>query len=592
MRLGAVDWAVILIYLLLNIAVGFYFRRKAGTGTGEFFVSGRDVAWWLAGTSMVATTFSVDTPLAVTGLVANNGIAGNWLWWNYVFSGMMTVFLFARLWRRSEVITDVELVELRYSGRPAAFLRGFRAIYFGVFMNSIIMGWINLAMAKVILTTLGIEKKEAIFLCLPIMFIAMLYSSLSGLRGVLWASLFQFVLMMGMTILLGVFSVSAVGGLGALREKLATLDRVRVAEGGSGSILSFFPSFDSPWLPFMAFFVFIAVNWWATWYPGAEPGGGGYVAQRIFCAKDEKNSLWATMWFNVAHYALRPWPWILTALASVILYPELTDKEVGFIRMMTDHMPPALRGLMLASFLAAYMSTIATHLNWGASYFVNDLYRRFLSTQRSERHYVAISRLATLGLMMIAGGVSFYLESVADAWQLLINIGAGTGAVYLLRWYWWRINAWSEIAAMSTAAFVAILLQVKFGLNPSDNRDFAHLILITVSVTTVVWIAVTFLTSPVPKEKLLEFYRRTRPTAAGWQPIAAMAPEIPPDREGWYNLKYWLLGCAMVYLSMFAIGKFLLGDPRVAGLLALGAFVAGYWIYRDFSRRGWARFGG
>ena len=592
MRLGTVDWAVILIYFLLNIAVGFYFRRKAGTGTGEFFVSGRDVAWWLAGTSMVATTFSVDTPLAVTGLVANNGIAGNWLWWNYVFSGMMTVFLFARLWRRSEVITDVELVELRYSGRPAAFLRGFRAIYFGVFMNSIIMGWINLAMAKVILTTLGIEKKEAIFLCLPIMFIAMLYSSLSGLRGVLWASLFQFVLMMGMTILLGVFSVSAVGGLGALREKLATLDRVRVAEGGSGSILSFSPSFDSPWLPFMAFFVFIAVNWWATWYPGAEPGGGGYVAQRIFCAKDEKNSLWATMWFNVAHYALRPWPWILTALASVILYPELTDKEVGFIRMMTDHMPPALRGLMLASFLAAYMSTIATHLNWGASYFVNDLYRRFLSTQRSERHYVAISRLATLGLMMIAGGVSFYLESVADAWQLLINIGAGTGAVYLLRWYWWRINAWSEIAAMSTAAFVAILLQVKFGLNPSDNRDFAHLILITVSVTTVVWIAVTFLTSPVPKEKLLEFYRRTRPTAAGWQPIAAMAPEIPPDREGWYNLKYWLLGCAMVYLSMFAIGKFLLGDPRVAGLLALGAFVAGYWIYRDFSRRGWARFGG
>ena len=592
MRLGAVDWAVILIYFLLNIAVGFYFRRKAGTGTGEFFVSGRDVAWWLAGTSMVATTFSVDTPLAVTGLVANNGIAGNWLWWNYVFSGMMTVFLFARLWRRSEVITDVELVELRYSGRPAAFLRGFRAIYFGVFMNSIIMGWINLAMAKVILTTLGIEKKEAIFLCLPIMFIAMLYSSLSGLRGVLWASLFQFVLMMGMTILLGVFSVSAVGGLGALREKLATLDRVRVAEGGSGSILSFFPSFDSPWLPFMAFFVFIAVNWWATWYPGAEPGGGGYVAQRIFCAKDEKNSLWATMWFNVAHYALRPWPWILTALASVILYPELTDKEVGFIRMMTDHMPPALRGLMLASFLAAYMSTIATHLNWGASYFVNDLYRRFLSTQRSERHYVAISRLATLGLMMIAGGVSFYLESVADAWQLLINIGAGTGAVYLLRWYWWRINAWSEIAAMSTAAFVAILLQVKFGLNPSDNRDFAHLILITVSVTTVVWIEVTFLTSPVPKEKLLEFYRRTRPTAAGWQPIAAMAPEIPPDREGWYNFKYWLLGCAMVYLSMFAIGKFLLGDPRVAGLLALGAFVAGYWIYRDFSRRGWARFGG
>ena len=591
MRLGAIDWVVILVYFLLNIAVGLYFRRKAGTGTGEFFVSGRDAAWWLAGTSMVATTFSADTPLAVTGLVANNGIAGNWLWWNYAFSGMMTVFLFARLWRRSEVITDVELVELRYSGGSAAFLRGFRAIYFGVFMSSIIMGWINLAMAKVILTTMGIEKKEAILLCLPIMFIAMLYSSLSGLRGVLWTSLFQFVLMMGMTILLGIYSVKAVGGLAAMKEKLTALDAVRVAEGGSGSIMDFFPSFNSAWLPFTAFFVFIAVNWWATWYPGAEPGGGGYVAQRIFCAKDEKHSLWATMWFNVAHYALRPWPWILTALASVILYPELTDKEVGFIRMMTDHMPPALRGLMLASFLAAYMSTIATHLNWGASYFVNDFYQRFLAPNRSERHYVAISRLATLGLMMIGGGVSFFLESVADAWQLLINIGAGTGAVYLLRWYWWRINAWSEIAAMSTAAFVAILLQVQFGLNPSENLDFAHLILITVSITSVVWIAVTFLTSPVPKEKLLEFYRRTRPTAAGWQPIAMMAPEIPPDREGWYNLKYWLLGCAMVYLSMFSIGKFLLGDTRVAGLLALGAIVAGYWLYRDFSRRGWARFG-
>ncbi len=398
--------------------------------------------------------------------------------------------------------------------------------------------------------------------------------------------------MMGMTILLGIYSVKAVGGLAAMKEKLTALDAVRAAEGGSGSIMDFFPSFDSAWLPFMAFFVFIAVNWWATWYPGAEPGGGGYVAQRIFCAKDEKHSLWATMWFNVAHYALRPWPWILTALASVILYPDLIDKEVGFIHMMTDHMPPALRGLMLASFLAAYMSTIATHLNWGASYFVNDFYQRFLAPNRSDRHYVAISRLATLGLMMIGGGVSFFLESVADAWQLLINIGAGTGAVYLLRWYWWRINAWSEIAAMSTAAFVAILLQAGFGLDPTENLDFAHLILITVSITSVVWIAVTFLTSPVPKEKLLEFYRRTRPTAAGWQPIAMMAPEIPPDREGWYNLKYWLLGCAMVYLSMFSIGKFLLGDPRVAALLALGAFVSGYWLYRDFSRRGWARFGG
>ncbi|MCZ6514639.1 MAG: sodium:proline symporter, partial [Acidobacteria bacterium] len=349
----------------------------------------------------------------------------------------------------------------------------------------------------------------------------------------------------------------------------------------------------------------------ATWYPGAEPGGCGYVAQRIFCAKDEKHSLWATMWFNVAHYALRPWPWILTALASVILYPDLADKEVGFIRMMTDHMPLALRGLMLAAFLAAYMSTIATHLNWGASYFINDFYRRFLVQKGSEGHYVTVSRLATAVLMIIGGAVSFYLENVQGAWKILINIGAGTGAVYLLRWYWWRINAWSEIAAMSTAAVVSISLQIgvrikgfsiqQFGVNfkgfsfqldPNKNLDFAHMMLITVIITTLVWLVVTFLTKPVPQEKLLEFYRRVRPTAAGWRPIAGQAPEVPPDREGWHNLKYWVLGCAMVYLRMFAIGKLLLGEPALAGLLALGAVVSGFWLYRDFSRRGWEHFGG
>ncbi len=591
MKLTVLDGVVIGAYFLLNIGVGFYFRRRAGTSTGEYFVSGRNVVWWLAGTSMVATTFSADTPLAVTSFVANDGIAGNWIWWCYLLSGMMTVFFFARLWRRAEVITDVELVELRYSGAPAAFLRGFRSIYFGVFMSAIIMGWINLAMAKVIRYTLGVSEVNSILLCLPIMFIAMLYSSLSGLWGVLWTSLYQFVLMMGMTILLGVYSVAAVGGLSAMREKLEAIDASRAAEGASGSILSFLPSMDSTWLPFMAFCIFLAVNWWATWYPGAEPGGGGYVAQRIFCAKDEKHSLWATMWFNVAHYALRPWPWILTALASVILYPDLADKEVGFVRMMTDHMPLALRGLMLAAFLAAYMSTIATHLNWGASYFVNDFYRRFLKPGGSEGHYVAISQFATLILMIIGGVVSFYLDSVADAWKILINIGAGTGAVYLLRWYWWRINAWSEIAAMSTAAVVSISLQIGFKLDPGNHLDFAHMLLITVGITTLVWLVVTFLTKPVPQEKLLEFYRRVRPTVAGWRPIASQAPEVPPDREGWHNLKYWVLGCAMVYLSMFAIGKLLLGEPALAGLLAAGTVVSGFLLYRDFSRRGWKHFG-
>ena len=590
MKLVALDWSVIGFYFLASLLVGLYFRRRAGSSTGSFFLSGRQASWWLAGTSMVATTFASDTPLAVTGLVVKYGIAGNWVWWSFVFSGMMTVFFFARLWRRAEVVTDVELAELRYSGKPAAFLRGFRALYFGILMASLIMGWVNLAMSKILSTTLGITKLHAVLAC---MLITAVYASLSGLWGVLWTDLFQFVLMMGMVVILSFYSVQAVGGMGALKTKLAEMDVAReAAGGGSGSILSFFPDLGSTWMPLTAFFVFVAVNWWASWYPGAEPGGGGYVAQRIFCAKDEKHSLWATLWFNVAHYALRPWPWILTALAAVILYPDLPDPEVGYIRMATDYLPAAFRGLMLAAFLAAYMSTISTQLNWASSYFVNDFYRRFLAARRSERHYVVVSRLATVGMMMLGAGVSFYMQSIENAWLLLMNIGAGTGAVYLLRWYWWRINAWSEISAMATAFLVATWMQFGIGFTGPENVVFAKRILSTVAVTTVVWLMVTFLTQAEPTEKLLAFYRRVRPTVWGWQPIAALAPEISPDQEGWYNLKYWILGCWLVYLSMFAIGKLLLGNPWVALVLAVGAGLAGFWLYRSFSRRGWSRLSG
>ena len=328
MRLNWPDWIAIAVYFLANIAIGFYYRRRATRSTEDFFVGGRSVSWWLAGTSMVATTFAADTPLAVTGLVASYGIAGNWLWWNMLMSGMLTVFLYARLWRRSGVLTDVEFAEIRYSGRPAAFLRGFRSLYLGLHINCIIMGWVNLAMVKILQMIFGVTKLHALLMVFGIMLVTSMISTLSGLWGVLVMDLFQFALKMGMVIVLAYYSVQAVGGMEALKDKLHALDMARAATGGGqGSILAFTPEVGSPWMPMIAFFVYIAVNWWATWYPGAEPGGGGYIAQRIFCAKDEKNSLLATLWFNVAHYAIRPWPWVLTALCSLVLYPDLVDKE-------------------------------------------------------------------------------------------------------------------------------------------------------------------------------------------------------------------------------------------------------------------------
>ncbi len=594
MKITLADWLVVGAYFLVNLLIGLYYRKKASASTDDFFVSGREVSWWLAGTSMVATTFAADTPLWVTGQVARRGIAANWFWWSFLFSGMMTVFLFARLWRRAEIVTDVELVELRYSGKPAAFLRGFRALYFGILMNCIILGWVNLAMEKILGTALNVPKFWTVVICMAI---TAAYTSISGLWGVLWTDLVQFVLKMSMVIVLACYGVRAVGGIEAMKAKLAVVDAARRAsEGGSGSILSFIPDLHSPWMPMLTFFIYIGVYWWAVWYPGAEPGGGGYVAQRIFCAKDEKNSLGATLWFNIAHYALRPWPWILTALASVILYPELTqpggDPEIGYVKVWVDYLPPAFRGLMLAAFAAAYMSTIATELNWGASYVVNDFYRRFLQRDRDERHYVTASKLATLGLMVLGAAVSYVMHSVAGGWDLLVNIGAGTGAVYLLRWYWWRINAWSEISAMVAAAATSILLRTAVHLSGSDSDVFAKSLLITVGLTTLVWILATFLTRCEPESKLLEFYRRVRPNRAGWKRIAALAPEITPVHDGWYNLFDWLLGCLMVYMALFGIGKLLLGSPTLGLLFLLVSAISGYAIYWDLSRRGWETLSG
>ena len=579
MKLTAIDWSIIAAYFLFNILIGFYYKKRAGKGISEFFLSGRNVPWWLAGTSMVATTFAADTPLVVTGLVARNGIAGNWLWWNMVASGMLTVFLFSRLWRRSGVTTDIELAELRYSGKPAAFLRGFRSVYLGVLMNCIILGWVNLAMVKILMLVLGIGKDQALWIVIGIIALTSFISTLSGLWGVLVTDMFQFVIKMGMVIVLAVAAVHAVGGVDQMKLKLG---------GEGGHYLAFVPDLNSVWMPAVTFFVYIAVNWWATWYPGAEPGGGGYVAQRMFSAKDERNSLLATLWFNVAHYALRPWPWVITGLASVILYPHLADPETGYVRVMIDYLPASLRGLMVAAFAAAFMSTVGTQLNWGASYLINDFYKRFLRPSESDRHYVTASQVATLGLTVVSAIITHYMDSIAGAWKLLIATGAGTGSVLILRWYWWRINAWSEVSAMAAAFVVSVALQTVFHLDSDDPVQFAYIILITVGITTVVWLAATFLTAPESNATLTGFYRRVRPSVAGWGPVAQLAPDVKPSRDLLRNLFDWLCGCALIYSSLFGIGRIILKDyASGAAFLAVAVVSAGV-IYRDLSRRGWS----
>jgi len=590
MQLTLIDWLAIAAYFLLNILIGLYYRKRATGSTEDYFVSGRNVTWWLAGTSMVATTFAADTPLAVTGLVASYGIAGNWLWWSMLMSGMLTVFFYARLWRRAGVLTDVEFAEIRYGGKPAAFLRGFRALYLGLPINCIIMGWVNLAMVKILMMIFGITKIQALLMVFGIMLVTALISTLSGLWGVLVMDLFQFVLKMGMVIVLAYFAVHAVGGMGALKQKLLALDAAKEAiSGGQGSILSFLPDVGSPWMPMITFFVYIAVNWWATWYPGAEPGGGGYIAQRIFCAKDEKNSLLATLWFNVAHYAMRPWPWILTALCSLVLYPTLADKESGFIKTMIDPnvFPIALRGVMIAAFAAAYMSTIGTSLNWGASYLVNDFYKRFLAKGRTEKHYVTISQIATVLVMLISCVVTYYQDTIAGAWKFMIAIGAGTGSVFILRWFWWRINAWSEVFAMGASFVVSLLLQVYFKLDNNNPREFAWIVIITVSCSTVVWLAATFLTAPENKEILLAFYRKVHPSAALWGPIAREATDVVPQRDGYFNLLDWISGCVLVYMTLFGVGKIIFGQTMLGVGFLVVAVMFAWVIYWDLNRRGW-----
>ena len=569
MRLELSDWFIVALYFIASAAIGLAYAGRAGKSLADYFVSGRSLPWWLAGTSMVATTFAADTPLVVAGLVAKYGVAGNWLWWNGAFSGVLTVFFFSRLWRRAGVLTDVEFAELRYGGKPAAVLRGFRALYLAIPINLIIMGWVTRAMVTILQITLDVDPWIA---ALVLFGVTAIYSILSGLWGVIVTDAFQFVVAMAGSILLAVLAVESIGGLDSLVTKAAA--HYGSAEAAFGVI----PPVDQAWLPLSTLLVFLAVQWWAAWYPGQEPGGGGYVVQRILSAKDERHGLLATLWFTIAHYALRPWPWILVGFVAVLQYPGLANPEEGYVRVMVDTLPSPYKGLLLAAFAAAYMSTISTHLNWGASYLVNDFYLRFVRPDASPRAQVLASRLATAFMMVASVIVMSFLSSVEQGWKILIGLGAGTGLVFILRWYWWRVNAWSEISAMA-ASFVTSLVLATFGYDLSDpgRATYAQTMLITVIVTSVVWLGVTFLTPPESEATLERFYRQVRPGGRGWREVARRLgypdDRIPGGALSWVN---WVAGIVAVYSAVFAVGAFVTGTPLrglLYGAVSIAAFL-------------------
>ncbi len=586
MELSTLDWGVILLYGIGTVAVGLAVARRAGQGTGEFFLSGRSLPWWALGVSLVATTFSTDTPNLVTDMVRTGGVSQNWAWWAFLLTGMCTVFFYARLWRRSEAMTDIGFYELRYSGRPAAFLRGFRAIYLGVFFNVMIMASVNLAAMKISGVLLGFDREATLLVCSAV---TVLYAASSGLRGVVLTDVIQFGIAMVGAVTAAWYALAhpAVGGLAGLLAHPEVARRTAML-----------PDFGDWRNAVMVFVIPVTVQWWSTWYPGAEPGGGGYVAQRMLAARNEKESLLSVLLFNVLHYGLRPWPWILVGLASLVVYPDLAAIQARFPHLdprslgndlgypaMLVFLPAGLLGLMLASLAAAYMSTISTHLNWGASYVVEDWYRRFVARDRGERHYVAVARVTTVVLVALAAVVSLALESAFRTFAILLQIGAGTGLIYLLRWYWWRINAWSEIAGMAISFAVAVYFEVlrpRMGLPPLDA---AVQLVIGVAITTAGWLAVTFLTPPTDAAVLRRFHDRIHPGGPGWRRVAPDGPAGGRDNLPAAFL-CWFLGVTLVYAAMFAIGSVLYGESLAGALYAAVAAVAGTWLFRTLPRVG------
>ncbi len=598
MNLAPIDWLIIAIYFVISLGIGIIMSRKAGKSTGDFFLSGRNLPWYIAGTSMVATTFAADTPLAVTELVAKNGIAGNWLWWNMVFGGMLTVFFFARLWRRAEILTDAEFVSIRYSGKAADFLRGFRAVYIGIFMNMIVISWINLAMAKIIkvmfpevsffgiheIEILGFHFSAYLLIVGCIMVFTAFYSSLSGLAGVSIADTFQFFIAMTGCIILAVFAVGHIGGIEVLKSRLSE----------SKWVFNFFPDFGMNIskasaasgllkMSTVAIITYMGVQWWASWYPGAEPGGGGYVAQRMMSAKNEKHSLFATLWFQIAHFAVKPWPWIICALVALVIYPNVSDKGSTFVMLIRDLLPAGLTGLLLAAFLAAYMSSISSQTVWGSSYIINDLYKKYIKPGKTEKHYVKISRIATFFLLILSLFVTTQFERISDAWKFIIICSGGIGSVLILRWFWWRINAWSEISAMIAPYFVYPILKLKF------NFGFETSLLIIVAWSTLVWISVTFLTKPVQEEKLISFYKKVHPGGIGWKKLSIKNPEIISDSGFGRLFLNWFCGCILVLCSLFGTGKIIFHEYTAGIIFIFTALLAGAIIYYNLSKIGWKK---
>jgi len=597
MHLAPLDWIIIVFTLLICFGPALYYRKRAGQNTAEFFASGRAVPWWLAGLSMVATTFSSDTPNLVTDIVRRNGVAGNWVWWAFTLTGVATVFFYARMWRRSEVLTDLEFYEIRYSGKAAGFVRGFRSVYLGFLFNCIIMATVNLAACKIAAIMFGLNRWETLA---AVGFLNVIFAALTGLWGVLIIDMIQFFTMMTAVIAAAYFAVRAVGGLGPLVTKVSAMT-------GPGGInfLSMLPNFKSNWDLAIAIFIMpLAVQWWAVWYPGAEPGGGSYIAQRMLASKSEKDSLGAVLFFNLAHYVLRPWPWILVALASLVIFPQLTDIQAAFPNLdpsllghdiaypaMMKFLPVGFLGLLVGGLIAANSSTNLTHLNWGASYLVHDFYRRFIRTDATEKHYVMVGRIATILLFVCASAMVFVLDTAKDSFDIILQVGAGTGLLYLVRWFWWRVNAWCEVNAMISSFVFSMLLLVlrKFGVFMPTH----YALILTVAVTTISWMLTAFLGPQTDKAKLISFYRKVRPFGPGWRAIRREAGISEADGKATGDsfpvaLVGWVSGSLTIWSALFMVGNVLYGRWVYAGVL-FAVFAASGLVLIKVVNRLWSK---